>query len=35
MLLAHAGHWAIWALYAVPIAIVLVSIAVTLVRDRR
>lgn len=23
MLLAHAGHWAIWVLYSVPVLIVL------------
>lgn len=33
--LAHAGHWAIYVLYAVPVVIVLASILVTVVRDRR
>jgi hypothetical protein len=33
--LAHAGHWAGYVLYAVPIVIVLASIAVTMVRQRR
>ncbi len=33
--LAHAGHWAIWLLYAVPVVIVLGSIVVSLVRERR
>jgi hypothetical protein len=33
--LAHAGHWALWALYAVPIIIVLGSIVLSIVRDRR
>jgi hypothetical protein len=33
--LAHAGHWALYALYAIPIAIVLGSIVMTVVRDRR
>jgi hypothetical protein len=33
--LAHAGHWAIYVLYAVPVIIVLASIAVTMLRDRR
>ncbi len=33
--LAHAGHWAIYVLYAVPVLIVLGSIVVTVVRDRR
>jgi hypothetical protein len=33
--LAHAGHWAIYVLYAVPVAIVLGSIGLTMIRDRR
>ena len=33
--LAHVGHWWIYVLYAVPVIIVLVSVAVTLVRQRR
>lgn len=33
--LAHAGHWAIWLLYAVPVVIVLGSIVISLVRERR
>ena len=33
--LAHATHWLIWVLYAVPVAIVLGSIALTVLRDRR
>lgn len=33
--LAHAGHWAIYVLYAVPIVIVLGSIAVSVLRGRR
>ena len=33
--IAHAGHWALYVLYAVPILIVLGSIAVTMVRQRR
>jgi hypothetical protein len=33
--IAHAGHWAIYILYAVPVLIVLGSILVTMVRDRR
>ena len=32
---AHAGHWAIYVLYAVPVLIVLGSIVVNIVRDRR
>jgi hypothetical protein len=33
--IAHAGHWALYVLYAVPVAVVLASIAVTMVRQRR
>lgn len=33
--LAHAGHWAVYVLYAVPVVIVLGSIFVTALRDRR
>jgi hypothetical protein len=33
--IAHAGHWALYVLYAVPILIVLGSIVVTMVRQRR
>ena len=33
--IAHAGHWAVYVLYAVPVVIVLGSIAVTMFRDRR
>ena len=33
--IAHAGHWAIYILYAVPVVIVLGSIAVTMIRDHR
>jgi hypothetical protein len=32
---AHAGHWLVYVLYAVPVLIVLASILVTVVRDRR
>jgi hypothetical protein len=32
---AHAGHWIVYVLYAVPVVIVLGSIALTIVRDRR
>lgn len=32
---AHAGHWLVYVLYAVPVMIVLASIAVTMIRDRR
>ena len=33
--IAHAGHWALYILYAVPVLIVVGSIVVTMVRDRR
>lgn len=33
--LAHAGHWLVYVLYGLPIAIVLGSIAVNLVLQRR
>jgi hypothetical protein len=33
--LAHAGHWALWVLYAVPVIIVLGSIVLNMVRERR
>jgi hypothetical protein len=33
--IAHAGHWLVYVLYAVPVLIVLGSIVVTVVRDRR
>lgn len=35
LVIAHVGHWAIYVLYAVPVAIVLSSIVATVVRDRR
>jgi cytochrome c-type biogenesis protein CcmH/NrfF len=35
LLIAHAGHWVLWALYAVPVLIVLGSIVVQLRRERR
>ena len=35
LLIAHAGHWAIWILYAVPVFVVLGSIVVQLRRERR
>jgi len=34
LLLAHAGHWAIWVLYAVPVLIVLGSIVISIARSR-
>jgi hypothetical protein len=33
--IAHAGHWAIWILYAVPVIVVLGSIVAQLRRERR
>ena len=33
--IAHAGHWALYVLYAIPVVVVLASIAVTMVRQRR
>jgi hypothetical protein len=33
--LAHAGHWAFYVLYAVPILIVLGSIVANMLKDRR
>jgi len=33
--LAHAGHWALWVLYAVPVLIVIGSIIASIIRQRR
>jgi hypothetical protein len=33
--IAHAGHWAIYVLYAVPVIIVLGSVVMTVLRDRK
>jgi cytochrome c-type biogenesis protein CcmH/NrfF len=33
--IAHAGHWLLWILYAAPVVIVLASIVIAVVRDRR
>jgi hypothetical protein len=33
--IAHVGHWLMWVLYAVPVVIVLGSIVVSVIRDRR
>jgi hypothetical protein len=33
--LAHVGHWALWVLYAIPVVIVLGSIVVNWLRERR
>jgi hypothetical protein len=35
LLVAHVGHWWVYPLYAVPVVIVLASIAFAVVRDRR
>ena len=34
-LVAHASNWLIWVLYAVPVLIVIGSIVVSVVRQRR
>jgi cytochrome c-type biogenesis protein CcmH/NrfF len=35
VVLAHAGHWLIWVLYAVPVLIVIGSIVISIARQRR
>jgi len=35
VVLAHAGHWALWVLYAIPVVIVLAASAQALIRERR
>jgi cytochrome c-type biogenesis protein CcmH/NrfF len=35
LLVAHAGHWLLWVLYAVPVLIVVGSIVVSIMRQRR
>ncbi len=35
VLLAHAGHYALYVLYAVPVVVVLGSIVLSAVRERR
>ena len=35
LLIAHVGHWWVYPLYAVPVVIVLASIAVATIRNRR
>jgi uncharacterized membrane protein HdeD (DUF308 family) len=35
LLVAHAGHWAIYVLYAIPFVVVGFSIATTMMRQRR
>jgi hypothetical protein len=33
--LAHAGHWALWVLYLVPVIIVLAATARAFITERR
>ena len=33
--LAHAGHWAMYLIYAVPVVVVLASVVRTLIAERR
>ena len=33
--LAHLGHWGSWVLYTIPVIIVLASVVMTLIRERR
>ncbi|MDQ2675558.1 MAG: hypothetical protein M3Y34_02015 [Actinomycetota bacterium] len=33
--LAHAGHWALYVVYAVPVVVVLASVVKTVVAERR
>lgn len=35
IVLAHAGHWALWVLYALPVVIVLAATAKALLDQRR
>ncbi len=35
LVVAHAGHWALWILYALPVLIVVGSIVVSVIRQRR
>jgi hypothetical protein len=35
LILAHAGHWAIYIVYAVPVVVVLASVIITVGRERR
>ena len=35
LIVAHTGHWLIWVLYAVPVLIVVGSIVISIVRQRR
>ena len=33
--LAHAGHWALWILYALPLVIVVWSVVLATINERR
>jgi cytochrome c-type biogenesis protein CcmH/NrfF len=33
--LAHAGHWILWILYALPVIVVVASIVISARRERR
>lgn len=33
--MAHAGHWAMYVIYAVPVVVVLASVAKAIVSERR
>jgi cytochrome c-type biogenesis protein CcmH/NrfF len=33
--IAHAGHWSLWVLYAVPVVVVLIATAQAFIRERR
>ena len=35
MLVAHAGHWAVGILYAIPVFAVLIALGVSMRRERR
>lgn len=35
IVLAHAGHWALWVLYMVPVVIVLIATAKAFIDGRR
>ena len=35
IILAHAGHWAMWVLYMVPVVIVLIATAKAFIDGRR
>jgi cytochrome c-type biogenesis protein CcmH/NrfF len=35
MFLAHAGHWLVWVLYAIPVFAVLIAVTIVSLRARR